>query len=71
MATYNREKHIRRQYEYFVREMEKIDTELIEVIISNNASPDGTGDYLHSIEDNHSWVVINQNNENIGCERNL
>lgn len=71
MATYNREKHIRRQYEYFVREMEKIDTELIEVIISNNASPDGTGDFLHSIEDKHSWLVINQNNENIGCVRNL
>ncbi|MCI9278466.1 MAG: glycosyltransferase [Lachnospiraceae bacterium] len=71
MATYKRESHIRRQYEYFVKEMEKIEEGLVEVIISNNASPDGTSDFLHSLEGRHPWLVINQNNENIGCAGNL
>jgi len=69
IATFNRLKHIKRQVQYLRSELEEIKPGTVEVIISNNASEDGTYEYLQSIEDPD--IMINHNEENIGGIGNM
>lgn len=69
MPTYNRLKHIKRQVEYFRSELKSIDQGLVEVIISNNDSKDGTYEFLESVKDEN--ITIHHNEENIGAYGNM
>lgn len=71
LCTFNRKKHIKRWYWYLKEELENIDEGAVEVIISNNASQDGTKDFLDSIAGRDSWLRVNNNEENIGAENLL
>lgn len=71
LATYKREKHIKRWYQYLSSEMEGVPVGQVEVIISNNASSDGTGEFLNSIDGTYPWLTVNQNEKNIGGSANM
>jgi len=71
MPTYNRLSHIQRQTIYFINELKNVDNSLVEVIISNNASSDGTKEYLEDFEGRYSWLSINNNKENLGAYGNM
>ncbi len=69
IPTYNRLQHIKRQVSYFQSELQNIPEGTVEVIISNNASNDGTYEFLESLKDEK--IKINHNDENIGAMGNM
>lgn len=69
IPTYNRLTHIKRQVSYFQSELQNIPEDTIEVIISNNASDDGTYEFLESLEDKKIQII--HNDENIGAMGNM
>ena len=71
IPTYNRENHIKRQIKYFVEELAHIENNLVEIIISNNASKDGTFGYLEALKGKYEWLFINHNDRNIGGFNNM
>lgn len=71
MPTYNRLQHIQRQIKYFINELELSGNGLVEVIISNNASTDGTKGFLKEYEGKFDWLRINNNQENVGAYGNM
>ena len=71
MPTYNRLNHIKRQLRYFQNELKAVADREVELIISNNASSDGTKEYLESVEKSFPQVIINHNKKNIGAVNNM
>lgn len=71
IPTYNRIKHIRRLVSFLESELKDVDTRLIEVIISNNHSDDGTFEYLDSLKEKYDWLFISHNKHNIGGFKNM
>ena len=57
--------------QYFIQEFKILDSTLVEVIISNNASTDGTLAVLSKYEKKYPWLTINNNFENIGAAANM
>ena len=43
----------------------------IEIVISDNASTDGTGDVIRAFQDTHPWIRSHRNEKNIGGDRNI
>ena len=43
----------------------------IEIIISDNASTDNTGDIVRAIQEMHPWIRYHRNEQNIGGDRNI
>lgn len=43
----------------------------IEVVVSDNASTDGTGDVIRAFQDTHPWIRYHRNEKNIGGDRNI
>jgi len=43
----------------------------IEIVISDNASADDTGNIVHAFQDTHPWIRYHRNEQNIGAERNF
>lgn len=71
IPTYNRRSHIKRQLDFFVKEMNSINDANVEIIISNNASEDGTHELLEEYDDKYSWLQINNNSTNLGARGNM
>ncbi|WP_422479293.1 glycosyltransferase family 2 protein [Pleomorphochaeta sp. DL1XJH-081] len=66
IPTYNRCDHLKRQVAFLLQEISRE----IEIIISDNCSNDGTYEYLLSLPVRGN-VHINQNEENLGAEKNM
>lgn len=43
----------------------------IEIVISDNASTDGTGDVIRAFQGTHPWIRYHRNEKNIGADRNI
>lgn len=43
----------------------------IEIVISDNASTDNTGDIIRAFQEMHPWIRYHRNEQNIGAERNF
>jgi len=43
----------------------------VEIVISDNASTDATGDIVRTFQEAHPWIRYHRNEENIGGERNF
>ena len=71
LPTYNRLQHIKRQIKYLEKEIIGKYEDKIEVIISNNASEDGTTEYLKKYEGKYLWMNILHNSTNIGGTKNM
>lgn len=70
IPTYNRLEHIKRQVSWIDGIKNQFSKD-IEFIISNNASTDGTTEYLDSIKAAHPEIIINNNKNNLGLIGNL
>lgn len=70
IPTYNRLDKLKRQVSFLINETEKYKDE-IEIIISDNASSDGTEKYLDEIKNDFSHIIINRNTDNYGLIENF
>ncbi len=43
----------------------------VEIVVSDNASTDGTADVVRAIQDTYPWIRFHRNEQNIGAERNF
>ena len=69
IPTYNRAALLKELLPSILRQLSTVQAEEVEVAVSDNASTDGTADYLRSIVDSHfRWWT---NDENIGGDRNF
>lgn len=66
IPTYNRLTELKVTLKYLLFEIENNHFDNIEVIVSDNFSDDGTLSYLEQISNNHAFLKININAENIG-----
>ena len=70
VPTYNRLALLKKQVEFFEREG-VFDNRNIEIIFSDNASTDGTRDYLKALKRRSDTIKVLFQNRNIGLIRNL
>ncbi|GHT02294.1 hypothetical protein AGMMS50276_32130 [Synergistales bacterium] len=68
MPTYNRSKHIKRQLSFILRDASEFIGKEVEILVSDNASPDDTDKIIRGIyhENPDTFFYIEQE-ENIGC----
>lgn len=70
IPTYNRIHELKRQIKYL--ESEKVfDNTRIQVIVSDNCSPDKTYEYLGQLKETYQNIFVNENKKNIGLIGNL
>lgn len=70
MPTYNRCEQIKRQLQDVLKQIENI-TDDVEILVSDNASTDGTSSVLREICSQHARVRLFIQPENIGMEANF
>lgn len=70
IPTYNRVKSLKKQINYFIDEG-TFEDENIEFVISDNASNDGTNDYLQEIIQIYPQIKVNINESNQGMMANF
>ena len=70
IPTYNRIESLKKQVNYFCDEG-IFNNEVVELIISDNCSNDGTDTYLDTIHEAYPNIVINKNKENKGLIGNI
>ena len=69
IPTYNRLRFLTELLPSILRQLAGVPSSEVELVVSDNASTDGTADYLRSIDDSHlRWWT---NAENIGGDRNF
>lgn len=69
IPTYNRKEQLKKQIEFFIDE--EIQNYNCEIWISDNASTDGTKEYLQEISKSVPCVKVNYNNTNCGMINNF
>lgn len=70
IPTYNRCDKLKYTVENLIRQVEAFHREGVEIIISNNASTDDTGNYLDTLRD-YPFVTTNTNSANLGYGGNV
>lgn len=70
IPTYNGSKYIRETLDSIIFQLDDIDEE-IEIVISDNASTDGTSEIIKQYQNEHSFIRYFCNNENLGADRNV
>lgn len=70
IPTYNRLDKLKRQILFLINETEKYKNET-EIIISDNASIDGTKEYLDEIKIDFPYIIVNSNTNNYGLIENF
>ena len=71
IPTYNRCHYLEQILPKCIQEIE--DGELhssVEILVGDNASPDGTEGYCRDLEKNYTFLRYVRNKDNLGCERN-
>ena len=71
IPAYNRVAHLKRLVKYFNSEIDEYLSNVVEIIISNDNSPDETKDYLDSISPVPNWLTIINNRKNLGSHGNM
>lgn len=71
IPTYNRAKILRENLMGINEQLKAIDTNEVELIVSDNCSPDNTFDVVASMKELGLPIVYNRNEENIGADRNF
>lgn len=72
IPTYNRVKYLKIMLNSVITQIERDNlTSQVEVIISDNASDDGTKDYMQSLSAEKSYITYSRNEKNIGVVKNI
>jgi glycosyltransferase involved in cell wall biosynthesis len=72
IPTYNREEYIKQRLEQFIKYINEINQgELIEIVVSDNASTDNTYKIIKEANTKYPYIIISRNKKNIGFSRNL
>lgn len=71
IPAYNRVSHLKRLIGYYCSEIDESLSDIVEVIVSNDCSPDSTKDYLDSINPIPKWLIIRHNPINLGSHGNM
>ncbi|MEK7748404.1 MAG: glycosyltransferase family 2 protein [Nitrospirota bacterium] len=70
VPTYNRVIYLQECLDSIIASMERYETQ-IEILISDNASADGTADLVNKYQKHNPKIRYHRNETNIGAERNL
>ncbi|MBS3887266.1 MAG: glycosyltransferase family 2 protein [Dethiobacter sp.] len=70
IPTYNGSCHIREALESIIIQLEDIDEE-VEIVISDNASTDGTPEIIREYQQKYPFIKYFRNDENLGVDRNF
>ncbi|HIJ88363.1 MAG TPA: glycosyltransferase [Desulfuromonadales bacterium] len=68
IPTFNRHEKLKNSLDIISKEIRGVEDKVL-VYVSNNASPDGTRNYLESLD--YPWLHIRHNQENVGSALNM
>lgn len=72
IPTYNRADHLKEALESIVAQPEFLETDKIEIVISDNASTDNTQEICEDFVNRFpAKIIYNRNSENLGCTNNM
>lgn len=71
IPTYNRAKYLDLSLQQFLREFQRIDQSIVELFVSDNASPDSTPEVVKKYMQLGLPIVYNRNEENLGPDGNF
>lgn len=71
IPAYNRMNHLKRLLNYYSNEINDALANQVELIVSNDNSPDNTKAFLCSIKNPPKWLVIINNDVNLGSHGNM
>lgn len=71
IPTYKRAEILRENLRGIYEQLKTVDTSEVELIVSDNCSPDNTHEVVASMKELGMPIIYNRNDENIGADRNF